>query len=59
MTIPFPIRIGLPSTVEPILPRGRTQQIIDAVDHLEGIEDIERLAELLVVPPADRIKAVA
>ena len=47
------------SLVEPILPRGRTQQIIDAVDRLEGIEDIERLAELLVVPPADRIKAVA
>jgi 2-methylcitrate dehydratase PrpD len=47
------------SLVEPILPRGRTQQIIEAVDNLESIDDIDRLARLLVVPPADRIKAVA
>jgi 2-methylcitrate dehydratase PrpD len=47
------------SLVEPILPPGRAEQIIDAVDHLEAIKDIDRLAELLVVPPADRIKAAA
>ena len=47
------------SLVEPILPLGRAQEIIDAVDHLEAIKDIDRLAQLLVVPPADRIKAAA
>ena len=47
------------SLVEPILPQGRTQQIIDAVDGLEAIDDVDRLARLLVVPPPDRIKAVA
>jgi 2-methylcitrate dehydratase PrpD len=47
------------SLVEPILPQGRTQQIIAAVDNIEAIKDIDALARLLVVPPADRIKAVA
>lgn len=47
------------SLVEPILPKGRAQQIIAAVDRIETIEEIEQLAQLLVVPPADRIKAAA
>lgn len=45
--------------VDPILPQGRPQQIIDAVDDVEAIKDSTELARLLVVPPADRIKAVA
>ena len=47
------------SLVDPILPQGRARRIIDAVDGIEAIEDIDELAQLLVVPPADRIKAVA
>jgi len=47
------------SLVAPILPKGRPQQIIAAVDAIESIRDIDELARLLVVPPADRIKAVA
>jgi len=47
------------SLVDPILPQGRPQQIIAAVDNVEAIKDIGELARLLVVPPADRIKAVA
>lgn len=47
------------SLVEPILSVRQAQQIIDAVDRIESIEDIDELARLLVVPPADRIKAVA
>ncbi len=47
------------SLVDPILPQGRSQQIIAAVDKVEAIKDIGELARLLVVPPADRIKAVA
>jgi len=47
------------SLVEPILPKGRAQQIVAAVDGIESIRDIDELAQLLVVPPADRIKAVA
>jgi len=47
------------SLVEPILPKGRAQQIIAAVEDIEAIRDIDELARLLVVPPADRIKAVA
>ena len=45
--------------VDPILPPGRPQQIIDAVDNIEAIRNIDDLVCLLVVPPAQRIKAVA
>lgn len=47
------------SLVDPILPVGRPQKIIDAVDSVEKIEKIDDLVKLLVVPPAKRIKAVA
>ncbi len=47
------------SLVDPILPAGRPQQIIDAVDDIEKIKNVDELAQLLVVPPATRIKAVA
>jgi hypothetical protein len=45
--------------VEPILSNQRTQQIIAAVDHIEEIDDADQLARLLVVPPADRVRAAA
>jgi 2-methylcitrate dehydratase PrpD len=47
------------SLVDPILPQGRARRIIDAVDGIEAIEDSDQLARLLVVPPKDRMKAVA
>jgi 2-methylcitrate dehydratase PrpD len=47
------------SLVDPILPAGRPQQIIDAVENIESIKHIEELAQLLVVPPVKRIKAAA
>lgn len=47
------------SLVDPILPAGRPQQIIDAVENIEQIKNIDELARLLVVPPANQVKAVA
>ena len=47
------------SLVDPILPAGRPGEIIDAVDNVEKIKNVNELAQLLVVPPATRIKAVA
>ena len=47
------------SLVDPILPAGRPGEIIDAVDNVEKIKNVDELAQLLVVPPATRIKAVA
>jgi 2-methylcitrate dehydratase PrpD len=47
------------SLVDPILPAGRPQQIIDAVENIEQVKNIEELALLLVVPPAKRVKAAA
>jgi 2-methylcitrate dehydratase PrpD len=47
------------SLVDPILPAGRPQQIIDVVDNIEKLKNIDELAQLLVVPPAKRVKAVA
>ncbi|MBI4192014.1 MAG: MmgE/PrpD family protein [Betaproteobacteria bacterium] len=40
------------SLVDPILPSGQPQQIIDAVDNLEKIKNIDDLVQLLVVAPA-------
>ncbi|MBI4190983.1 MAG: MmgE/PrpD family protein [Betaproteobacteria bacterium] len=42
------------SLVDPILPDGRPQQIIDAVENIEKIKNIDELVQLLVVPPAKR-----
>ncbi len=53
------VREKFRSLVDPILPPGRPQQIIEAVDNIEKIKNIDDLARLLVVPPAKRIKAVA
>ncbi len=47
------------SLVDPILPKGRPQQIIDAVRDIENINNINNLIELLVVPPTQRFKAIA
>jgi 2-methylcitrate dehydratase PrpD len=47
------------SLVDPILPAGRPQEIIDAVENIEQVKNIEELARLLVVPPAKRVKAAA
>jgi len=53
------VREKFRSLVDPILPPGRPQQIIEAVDNIEKIRNIDDLVQLLVVPPAKRIKAVA
>jgi 2-methylcitrate dehydratase PrpD len=47
------------SLVDPILPKGRPQQIIDAVSRVEKIHNIDELVQLLVVPTTQRFKAVA
>lgn len=47
------------SLVDPVLPPGRAQQIIDAADHIERIKNIDELVQLLVVPAAKRFTAVA
>jgi 2-methylcitrate dehydratase PrpD len=47
------------SLVDPVMPKGRARQIVDAVDGIEAIEDIGELARLLVVPPEHRVKAAA
>jgi 2-methylcitrate dehydratase PrpD len=47
------------SLVDPILPKGRPQQIIDAVSKVEKIRNIDELVQLLVVPTTQRFKAVA
>jgi 2-methylcitrate dehydratase PrpD len=47
------------SLVDPILPAGRPQQIIDVVENIEQVKNIEELVRLLVVPPANRVKAAA
>ena len=47
------------SLVDPILPRGRGRQIIDAVDRIEALADIDELAQLLVVPAENRVKGAA
>ena len=47
------------SLVDPILPRGRPKQIIDAVNQVEKIRHIDELVQLLVVPPTKRFAAVA
>ncbi len=45
------------SLVDPILPIGRPNQIVDAVDNLERIKNIDELVKLLVLSPSDRAKA--
>jgi len=47
------------SLVDPILPAGRPQQLIDAVNGVQKLKRIDDLAQLLVVPPARRVVAVA
>lgn len=42
------------SLVDPILPRGRSRQIVEAIDALERIADISELVKLLVLSPAER-----
>lgn len=39
------------SLVEPVLPRGTPQQVIEKVDSIETIENIDELIRLLVVAP--------
>ena len=47
------------SLVDPILPAGRSKQIIDAVDNIENIKNFDDIVKLLIVPPANRVKAAA
>ncbi|MBI3068071.1 MAG: MmgE/PrpD family protein [Betaproteobacteria bacterium] len=47
------------SLVDPILPAGRPDEIVAAVDHVETIKSVEKLAQLLVVPATKRYTAVA
>ena len=47
------------SLVDPIVPEGRSQQIIDAVKEVEKIRNIDELVQLLVVPATKPFKAVA
>jgi 2-methylcitrate dehydratase PrpD len=47
------------SLVDPILPSGRAQQIIDAVNEVEKLKNIDELMQLLVVPPTKRFAAIA
>lgn len=47
------------SLVDPILPAGRPDEIAAAVDRVESIESVEKLAQLLVVPATKRFTAVA
>ena len=42
------VREKFRSLVEPILPRGRPQQIMDTVENIEQLENIDDLARLLV-----------
>lgn len=47
------------SLVDPILPAGRPGEIVAAVDQIESIKSVEKLAQLLVVPATKRYTAVA
>ena len=47
------------SLVDPILPQGRAEEIIQAVRDIENVKNINDLMQLLVVPPKQRFKAVA
>ena len=45
--------------VDPVMPAGSSDAIVDAVAGLEGIEEIDRLVKLLVAPPAPGARAAA
>lgn len=47
------------SLVDPILPAGRADEIVATVRDIENVKNINDLMQLLVVPPAQRFKAVA
>lgn len=47
------------SLVDPILPPGRPQEIVDAIDNIERIESVEELVRLLVVPRTGQLKVKA
>lgn len=47
------------SLVDPILPAGRPQEIIDSVNEIEKVRKAADLMQLLVVPPGKRFAAVA
>lgn len=47
------------SLVDPIVPAGRSKQIIDAVNQVESIHNIDELVQLLVMPASRPFKAVA
>ncbi|MBI4190402.1 MAG: MmgE/PrpD family protein [Betaproteobacteria bacterium] len=46
------------SLVDPVLPGGRSREIVDAVDNIERMENIDDLVRLLVAPPAKRLTTV-
>jgi 2-methylcitrate dehydratase PrpD len=46
------------SLVDPVLPAGRSEEIIKVVENLQNIGNIDELVRLLVVPPAKRKKVV-
>jgi 2-methylcitrate dehydratase PrpD len=47
------------SLVDPVVPQGRSQQIIDSVSRVEKIGNIDELVQLLVMPATKPFKAVA
>ena len=47
------------SLVDPIVPQGRSREIIDAVNQVEKIRNIDDLVQLLIVPATKPFKAVA
>lgn len=47
------------SLVDPVMPGGRPQEIIKAVEKVEEIENIDTLVKMLVVPPGKRMTSIA
>ena len=47
------------SLVDPILPPGQPQELIDTVDSIEVVKNIDDLVKLLIVPANRRVSAIA
>jgi 2-methylcitrate dehydratase PrpD len=53
------VREKFRSLVDPILPQGQPQALIETVESLEKLKDIDELVKLLLVPANKRFTAVA
>ncbi len=53
------VREKFRSLVEPILPKGQPQELIDTVESIETLKDIDDLVKLLLVPVSKRFTSVA